>query len=307
MRPLVLLPLVILALDTTSIEAQRRRRDRTPSDVHTIQVGGRERSWVLRAPRDLTRPLPLVIVLHGGGGNAANAEAMTGFTRLVQSEQLLVAYPNGTGRRGDALLTWNAGHCCGYAMENRVDDVAFIDAMIDAIALATPVDVNRIYITGMSNGAMMTHRLAASMRHRPAAIAPVVGAVFGDEPPPRSPVSALIFNGLKDTSVPTDGGHGNGLGRRAWDDTPPRANEAQGDYWRAAAGCEATPRTTERDRLIHWMWVCPPGVAVELYQVTDGGHAWPGGRAGTRRADAPSSAINATAAMWEFFKSHPRR
>jgi polyhydroxybutyrate depolymerase len=77
----------------------------------------------------------------------------------------------------------------------------------------------------------------------------------------------------------------------------------QGAYWARAAGCNATPRTITRDRLIHWTWSCPAGIAVELFQVTDGAHAWPGGSAGRRRADPPSNAIDATAAMWEFFKT----
>jgi polyhydroxybutyrate depolymerase len=271
---------------------------------------GRERSYVVRAPRGLVRtdaPVPVVVVLHGGGGNAANAEQMTGFTKLVERERIIVVYPNGTGRRRERLLTWNAVHCCGTAMEQRVDDVGFIGAMLDTLAAVHPVDPKRIYVTGMSNGAMMAHRVGRELSPRIAAIAPVVGAVFGDEAPASNVVAAIIFNGLKDTSVPSQGGLGDGLGRRAWDGTPALPNLRQGAYWARVNECEAAPKLTESALVLHWVYTCPVGRAVELYQLKDNGHAWPGGRPGSRRGDKPSTVIDATELMWTFFKAHPRR
>ncbi|MCC6318742.1 MAG: polyhydroxybutyrate depolymerase [Gemmatimonadaceae bacterium] len=316
MRPTTLLVLAVLASTLAAPEqAESQGRLRRPrgaagdEGLRTLQVRGTERSYVVRAPRSATSdatPRAMVIVLHGGGGNAANAEAMSGFTRLVDREGIIVVYPNGSGRPGGRLLTWNAAHCCGFAMENRVDDVGFIDTMIDAIGREFNVDPRRIYVTGMSNGGMMAHRLGRELRHRPAAIAPVVGAVFGDEAMPSSPVSAVIFNGLKDTSVPAAGGLGDGIGRRAWDGVPPRPNAEQGAYWARAAACGATPATRDANGVIHWTWPCGNGVAVELYQVKEGGHAWPGGRAGRRRGDDPGSTLDATDVMWAFFKAHPR-
>ncbi|MBC7897136.1 MAG: polyhydroxybutyrate depolymerase [Cytophagaceae bacterium] len=295
---------------TLDAQGRRARRGDGGADAgeRTLEHGGRQRAYVVRAPRARGEArLPVVIMLHGGGGDAANAERMSGFTALVEREGLIAVYPNGTSRLGDRLLTWNAGHCCGFAMDNTVDDVGFIDAMLDALAREYRVDERRIYVTGMSNGAMMTHRLGRELRHRPAAIAPVVGAVFGDEAPPASAVAAVIFNGLKDASVPANGGLGKGLGRRAWDGVPPRPNVDQGTYWARAAGCGTTPTSTEDMELIHWTWPCASGAAVELYQLKDNGHAWPGGQAGSRRGDRPGEAVDATEVMWAFFKAHPGR
>lgn len=174
--------------------------------------------------------LPLVLVLHGGGGNAAYAERMTGFTDKARKEGFIVVYPEGTGRQEGQLLTWNAGHCCGYAMANRVNDVAFIDALIEKLIEDYVVDPRRIYATGMSNGGMMTHRLGIELSNRFAAIAPVVATLFGDERRPEHPVSAIMFNG----------------------------------------------------------------------------HAWPGGQAGSRSGDKPSSSLNGTDVMWEFFKAQTK-
>ena len=89
---------------------------------------------------------------------------MTGFTRKVEPERILVVYPEGTGRFKTRPLTWNVGHCCGHALEKRVDDVGFISALIDKLSAPYPVDPARIYVTGTSNGAMMSRRIGSCHR-----------------------------------------------------------------------------------------------------------------------------------------------
>jgi polyhydroxybutyrate depolymerase len=280
------------------------------AEGRSIRVDGRDRTFVVRAPRAVASSpdrLPVVIVLHGGGGNARNAERMTGFTALVESERIIAVYPDGTGRAAAALLTWNAGHCCGYAMTNNVDDVRFIATLLDTLAARYPVDPARIYVTGMSNGGMMSHRLGRELSDRIAAIAPVVGAVFPGDPPPRGPVAVLAINGLLDKSVPAAGGRGAGIGRNAWDGTPPLDNLAQGTYWAVANGCDASPTREHVGAVITWTHRCPAGRAVRVVQLEDMGHAWPGGARGTALCDAPSPSLDATRVIWEFFRAHPRR
>jgi len=191
-------------------------------------------------------------------------------------------------------------------MESQVDDVGFLIAMLDTIAAAYPVDAKRVFATGMSNGAMMSHRLARERADRIAAIAPVVGALFGDEPPATGPVAMLAFNGGRDELIPPDGG-GTGRGRIGFDDMATQPVRTQGTYWARANGCDTEPSTTRDGVLVHTRYACPDGRDVELYLVEDNGHAWPGGQRGTTRADGPSRAIDATAVMWEFFRTHPKR
>lgn len=190
-----------LAIDRSS--AQRGAQDRL-----TLQHDGRTRTYKLHVPARVaqgTSAVPLVIMLHGGGGNADNAEMMSGFSRKADREGFIVAYPDGTGGGRAAMYTWNAGHCCGYAMQNKVDDVGFLGALIDQVQRDHRIDPSRVYVTGMSNGGMMSHRAGIGLADRIAAIAPVVGALFGDEATPRSPVSAIIINGMRDESVPYNG------------------------------------------------------------------------------------------------------
>jgi polyhydroxybutyrate depolymerase len=276
-------------------------------DRQRLQFDGENRSYVVRAQvlAQNDARVPLVFVLHGGGGNAANAETMTGFTEKGRKEGFIVVYPEGSGRLRNRLFTWNAGHCCGYAMKEEVDDVGFINALIDTLAQRYPIDDKRIYVTGMSNGGMMTHRLGIELSKRIAAIAPVVATVFGDEKKPAHPVAALMINGMQDENVPHEGGTPGGRGSDAWDGTPTKPALDQAAFWAQANGCTGAPQQDDTAVRVRWQYGCQSGRAVELLLVKDNGHAWPGGEPGSRRGDKPSTSLNATDVIWDFFKAHP--
>ncbi|MBK8648476.1 MAG: prolyl oligopeptidase family serine peptidase [Gemmatimonadetes bacterium] len=246
--PILVLLAVLVPLEEADAQL-RRRRDRAilgrssgqrgAQDRLTLQHGGRTRSYTLHVPervRQENAPVPLVIMLHGGGGNADNAESMSGFSPKADREGFIVAYPDGTGGGRAPMFTWNAGHCCGYAMQNKVDDVGFIGALIDQVQRDHRIDPDRIYVTGMSNGGMMSHRVGIGLADRVAAIAPVVGAVFGDEASPRAPVSAIIINGMRDESVPYDGGKSGGLARVRGTERRPGRRWSRGASGRLPAG-----------------------------------------------------------------------
>jgi polyhydroxybutyrate depolymerase len=281
----------------------------TPLLKEFVLQNGDLRSFLFYAPPVASaQKLPLVIVLHGGGGNGENAANMTGFTAKAAQEGFAVAYPNGSGKLKNSLLTWNANHCCGYAMENDVDDVQFIAKVINKLTAEYAIDGNRVYVTGMSNGAMMSHRIGIELAHKVAAIAPVAGTLFGDEVMPQVPVSALFINGALDESVPPEGGAPGGIGASAWDGTPTKPAAYQGFFWARADQCRLLPdKTTSADGLVtRWDFNCPAGTDVVRYLIADNGHAWPGGEQGSRRGDEPSQAINATDVIWDFFKDKSR-
>lgn len=249
--------------------------------------------------------VPLVLVLHGGGGNGLNVESTTDFTSLARSKGFIVAYPEGTARGRGGLLTWNAGHCCGHAMQSDIDDVGFIGALIDDLSRRYPIDPKRVYVTGISNGAMMTHRVGRELPQKVAAIATVVGDIFGDERLPATGVSALMINGMVDESIPYGGGSLGGRFPGAADGTPLRPVQEQAVFWARANGCNK-PATTSNASYIHLRYECPPGLGVEWYGLRNGGHAWPGGQKGSRRGDEPDGSLMATQVIWEFFSAHPK-
>ncbi|TVM36031.1 alpha/beta hydrolase family esterase [Oceanidesulfovibrio marinus] len=277
----------------------------------TLIHNGVERRYIIREPQiaALDLKVPAIIVLHGGGGNAESAERMTGFTELAVPHGCIVVYPEGTSRfsRMRGLKTWNARHCCGYAMKQDVDDVGFISALIDRLVAENHADPRRIYVTGMSNGAMMTHRLGIELSGKIAAIGPVVGGLFGDEPIPPHPVSAMIVNGARDKSIPLHGGQTGSRFPDAWDGTPLKPAAYQGEFWARANGCgQATDSATAGGAVLVRTYACPQGRDVVQYLVQKGGHAWPGGQKGSRRGDTPSKALNATEVLFTFFMEHGR-
>ncbi len=304
-----LMALALLALTGCSAAAQQAPAGGKFSD-EKVQHDGRERRFLVHDFSGGKRA-PVVIVLHGGGGHPENGVNMSQMDVVAAREHFIAVYPGGTGGTpGGRLLTWNATHCCAYARENKVDDVGFIRKVIDGLIADGRADPKRIYVTGMSNGGMMTHVLAREMPDRIAAIAPIVGALFGDEPAPKGPVAAVIFVGQLDNTVPAAGGQLGGLtaglGRRAEDhDVAP--DVAQADYWARANGCGTPVEAFDKQqKLVEISWdKCTSGKPVHFYRVANNGHAWPGGKAGRAEADQPTQDMNASEIMWRFFAASP--
>src|ERR1043165_7405809 len=160
---------------------------------HRITLG--ERAYIVHVPPGAgARPMSLVINLHGGGGNAGNEAGYSGMDRVADREHFVVVYPDGTGRL-KRMLVWNAGTCCG---NSTADDVGFIRAVVDNVAKRMPIDRRRVFATGMSNGAMMSYRLAAEASDLVAAIAPVAGAMSVERFHPAKPVSILHIHSVDD-------------------------------------------------------------------------------------------------------------
>lgn len=258
----------------------------------SIQTESGERTTIVVRPAGLPERAPLVIVLHGGFGTAAHARQAYGWDELAASEGFVVAYPDGLGR------AWNAGGgCCGLSGERGVSDAAFIEEAVEAISARAPIDENRIFAAGMSNGGMMSYRLACDSTTF-AAIGVVSGTVLGECASPAG-TSLANIHGLADESVRFDGKQGTGaenIDGAAIDDVMAT--------WRQANGCSAvaeshTPPVTLQES------ECADGVRVQLTTIEGAGHQWPGSTqtAGQKRAgsDKPSMAVDATQQLWEFF------
>lgn len=260
------------------------------SAEHTITVDGEQRTYLLTPPTQ--DDAALVLMLHGGLGSGAQAQRGYNWDELAATEGFAVAYPNGVSG------TWNAGDCCGPAQRDGVDDVAFLLAVVDDISAQYSIDPARIYATGMSNGALMSYRLACDTDVF-AAIGPVAGTLVIDCPNP-APISLLHIHGEADDNVPLDGTIGDGVGRV--DGTP--VADAVG-LFRAADDCPE-PTTTVVDGVTTTAAECPDGRAVELITIAGAGHQWPGSQPIREFADPPSTALDATAVLWDFFANHPK-
>lgn len=267
-----------------------------------IEINGLKRSFIAKGIRNDKKNQPLVMVLHGGGGNAQNAQMISDFSQKAFKEGFVVIYPNGTNGDKNILLTWNAKHCCGSAMRDNIDDIKFFDKLIDYSITNLNIDKTRIYVTGMSNGAMMTHQIGIHLSHKVTAIATIVGAMFGDEPMPKFATSALIINGALDDHIPMNGGKPP-KNKQAWDGTPMKPVNFQAEFWRKANSCNANPVIVENDKTIRIDYACKNGADVKQIIVKDGGHAWFGGNAGRKKNPIPSTSINSTDEIWDFFSN----
>lgn len=274
---------------------------------HRIEVGGQERRYGVVDPTDGRAPVPLLIALHGGGGNGRIMLESTGFDALAAREGFIVVVPEGSGRR-EGMGTWNGGGCCNYASREDIDDVGFIRAVIAEVKRTYRVDASRIYVAGLSNGGMLTHRVAMALSNEIAAAATVVAAQFGDEPRAAGPVPMLIMNGLEDSVVPFEGGISPMRLVARSQSKPFMPAPYQAEYWVAADGCTGEPSVEETADYIRRAWTsCREGSEVVFYAVKDADHGWLGHAPARRRvADRPTGRIDATELVWAFFSRHRR-
>lgn len=280
-----------------------------PADrVLAVAVDGRIRRFLVHLPPayDAVRKLPVVIILHGGGGDYRYAQKMTGMSEKADAEGFIAVYPNGSGRIPDRFLTWNAGDCCGYAVSRQVDDVGFIERLIHELDGRLAVDSSRIYLTGMSNGAMMAYLVACRLSEKIAAVACVAGSMSGKEPAPGAAVPLMIVHGTGDRHVPYEGGKGK-LARWGYAVNDRSVSYAV-SFWVEHNGCAAAASVEERGPLhVERFGGGREGSEVVLFRIDGGRHAWPGGKKAWAGADAPYAGLKATDEIWRFFSRHARR
>jgi polyhydroxybutyrate depolymerase len=250
-------------------------------ETKKITVDGIERNYILYTPPTINsnQPVPLVIALHGGGGNADSIARMTELNTLADKEKFIAAYPNGSGRLGDALLTWNAFTCCGYAVEQNTNDIGFIEKMIEKIKTEKKIDEKKIYATGFSNGAYMTYLIGCKLSDEIAAIAPVSGAI-GEPCEPTTSIPVIAFHGTDDEYVLYNGG----VTIKNKDKRPAdKSVQYAMNFWSQNNNCNTEPTTSTDGNIEHKIYTgCKNNAAVELYTILNGGHAWPGSKPGIK-------------------------
>jgi polyhydroxybutyrate depolymerase len=264
---------------------------------------------------DAAKPTPVVLILYGGQTNAQIMQGFCGMDKKADAAGFLAVYPNGQGRNN--RLHFNTWGRKGLL----ADDVKFVAALLDDLSGAAQVDANRVFATGISDGAMMCYLLAAELSDRIAAIAPVSGTLAIEKINLKRPVPVLHFHGTADKFVPFEGP------TTAWQRglrMLPVEEEIQ--TWAKLDGCpEASQPTaladTAHDGTTVTRKVYGPGkggAEVVLYFIEGGGHTWPGRQATGRTGFAAGEAVemllgkstqnlSANDLMWEFFQKHPMK
>jgi polyhydroxybutyrate depolymerase len=262
----------------------------------TLQHDGVDRDYRVYVPTsyDGTTPLPLVLGLHGGCGYASHFLSEYGWSAQAEQDGFIVVAPRGLSPGGQGICaTWNAGRCCPDPPV-AADDVGFLTALLDEAQSTWTVDPDRILVTGMSNGAMMAHRLACESPEAMTMVGVVAGSLEAVPPcTPAEPVTVLAFHGDQDEVVPFAGGGGSLLEGFVF-----RPVSAALETWRSLHGCDRTPTVTTLDGVERSTWPgCAAGTSVHLVRIDDHPHAWPGAPSTTPSGAVPSQKVDATAEL----------
>lgn len=283
-----------------------------PTNLRTEKF---KRDYHLHIPPayDGRRALPMVVVVHGAFDNAKGMAKFSGFSTLADQEGFIVLYPNGIGILG-YLQHWNAGHCCGKAQADQIDDVGVVATVIEDAVGRLNVDRRRIFMLGFSNGGMFAYRFAAERGEMLAGFAALAASIGSRTPetkdewqipkPPR-PIPLLIMHGTADHSVPF---HGKQSQRRG----QPRFYQSVAQsaaFWRSNNGCgEAEPPQVLSNgavRLTRWT-DCSGNAPVWLYVLQDWEHIWPGPYFTEKLEEQhPLKGFDAAEIIWDFFRKLP--
>lgn len=263
-----------------------------PNDsAWTLSHQARDRVFRVHLPPgyDPAVPTPVVLNYHGRQSNAQQQIYLSKMIEVANGEGFIVVHPEGIGG------TWNAGLCCGEAMNADIDDVGFTRAMLDALDANLCIDARRVYATGLSNGAYMAHRLACELADRIAAIGSVAGTNAFLACSPVRPVPVYHFHGTADTVVPYDGFGG-------YTSVPSTMQ-----YWVTRNGCNPASQVFFAQNEVYCEeWTgCVDDATVRLCTIDGGGHQWPGGMTIPFLGEN-TDVISASMELWWFFAAHPR-
>lgn len=278
---------LLLTLLCGSAQAENPGPGSSEKIVLDEKVGGFRRSFRLHVPARLhvltnaetsgaNRPRPLVLALHGGFATARILEKQSGLSEVADREGFLVAYPNGFGFFSLARH-WNGGLCCGKALKSNFDEFGFLDRVTEWIAERYPVNRQRIYVVGYSNGGMLAHWYASERADKLAGLgiwASSIGSVERPErswtwPEPKDRIPVFIAHGKSDKRLPY-GTPGQRRGTRLF------GGVGSARAWARANGCTEDPRSSTVGAVERREWCMGSTAPVVFLGLEDWGHDWPG-------------------------------
>ncbi len=285
------------------------------SDPHSVKFDNEDRSYRIYVPDNLPEEtaVPLVFVIHGGGGTDEGIERVTKarFNALADEHGFIVVYPQGIDKQ------WSDGRDDDFRPEshkNGVDDVGYFEFLIDEVSGEYNIDAQRIYATGISNGGFMSMRLACDASDKFAAVGIVTATLsnaLGDICAPSNPIGIAIFNGTADPLVPYNGGDVKIFWQKRG---AVHSTDETVEFWVEQNQCDTEPQTDkladkdpdDKTRVTRYIYSnCADNVQVILHKIDGGGHTWPGGVPYLPKfiVGRVTDDINGADEIWEFFST----
>lgn len=286
----------------------------------SLLAEGRKRCYTVHVPKgyDGKTPMPVVVMLHGGGGRSQSAARETGWDSKADEAGFLAVFPNAVpsdpakpASFGNNSQLWNDGSGRFDKGQNGVDDISFLRAMLGELSATFAVDRRRIYFTGFSNGASMTFRAGAELSDLVAAVAPVAGTCWNEpEGQMRRPVSLCMIAGSDDPLNPLAGGlpaFATGAKPRILERSKPPVLDSV-LKWARAVGCPETPTSVSLTNGVRTELRSAGTNRAEVVFITvEGlGHNWAGGASLLPEAwvGKRTEKLKATDVIWAFFLKH---
>lgn len=262
----------------------------------TINVDGVDRHYLLHVPPnyDPSKPMPMILALHGMGGNSADFEKRTKLNETADKDGFIVVYPDSTQWFNQKdWKTWDTDD--GIIPPGKhVDDTKFLRSVIDTTQSQLNVDDKRIYMAGISNGGMMTMHAAGPLSDKLAAVAVVSGAMSGKEESPTEPLSVINIHGTNDSVIPIGGIEGVPDSLTLLGIPTFKPNSYIPTYWNIKNGIAGPPTTETVGNETRQHYVNPKtGAEVEQIVVAGGEHT-------------PSDVQHTMDTLVQFFEDHPK-
>lgn len=302
----------LMAISSCSNEDQLPIPENYPERINgTISYQNDERSYVLHIPDafDGTQAAPLVVFLHGGGGNAESAQNFTNFNEISEEYGFLMAYPQAGFKSAVDSYVWADGR--GLAPDKLgIDDVGFINKLVEQLIEEYKINENKIYLCGFSNGSFLTQRIAFEANSKFAAIGTLGGTMneiyFENENPGRAIPMVYVF-GTEDPLVPYEGGYVSDNSNFE----PVVGTEDAVSFWENNNGCQTAlnpvelPNTNAIDNstvtVFEYTDCDCKNSQVKFYRINGGGHTWPGVPLSIQNLGEVNLDIEASRVLWEFF------
>ena len=274
------------ALDTPGSAARLAYASVSPVDTRPYQ-------YKVPSRYDRTKPTPLVVLLHGFSASGSLQELYFNFSALAESRNFLYAYPDGK-QDPAGLRYWNAMEWCCDFFKSGVDDVAYLNAVIDDMSSKFNVDPKRVFIVGHSNGGFMAHRLACELSDKIAGIVSLAGAQWNDPTrcTPKQPVAIAQIHGNLDLVISYIGSLNYPSAHQTVSIWANR-NRCTGTLTYSGTNLDLDTLLLGAETQVARYSGCPAQAPVELWTIQGGSHL-------------PALSSYFTASVYDFLMAHPK-